>query len=128
MRAISQRANKIRTKIYQVVLPLILLFVPFVGYAVEDINTNLSTNSGSSGIGEVADQFVSGPLEGLKHLMTGLCYIVGVILLIIAIHKFQLYRRNPQEMPLSHAIMYILAAVIIILLPLTYYLVKMAGS
>ncbi len=79
------------------------------------------------GIGSVADQFANGPLVMVESFMIRACYVMGVVLLIIAFNKYFRYRRNPQETPISTPVLYALFGVIIILLPLAHVLVTKAG-
>jgi hypothetical protein len=79
------------------------------------------------GLGSMAGQVVEGPMSILLNFMDDACYVAGIILLVVGFSKYLRHRENPQEVPLSTPIVYIILAVAVILLPLIYYLVQMAG-
>ena len=81
----------------------------------------------SEGLGEMADKLVEGPLYGLYGFMKGVCVVVGVSLLIAAFNKYRWYRRNPQEVPISTPIVYVLLGILMIALPFIYYLVDITS-
>ncbi len=66
------------------------------------------------GFGQIAEQLNQGPLFGLEKFLYGVCYVVGAILLINAYNKYNRHRRNPQEVPLSTVIVYVILALVII--------------
>lgn len=79
-------------------------------------------------LGAMAGQVIEGPMAILYQFMDDACYITGIVLIVIAFGKYMRHRDNPQEVPLSVPIIYLILAICIILLPLTYYLVQIAGK
>ena len=77
---------------------------------------------------EVADDITTGPLEGMHHFLNGMSVIIGVIFIVMAVKKYIAYRDNLVEVPLMTALRYFILGLILLLLPLIFFLVQRAGT
>ncbi|MBU1629115.1 MAG: hypothetical protein KKH06_03435 [Gammaproteobacteria bacterium] len=87
----------------------LFLFLSFVVYA-DDVT-----------FGSVSGDIVEGPLTGLRHVISGICYLVGFMFLVVSIKKYIGWRMAPNQLGLSTPLMYFLLGTALILLPLVYY-------
>lgn len=73
-------------------------------------------------IHQVAANIAMGPVAVFLNFFYTACYITGAILLINGYAKFRHFRRNPQEMPLSTSLVYIILGIALMLIPFIQYI------
>jgi len=94
-----------------------LSLLPLLSYAEDD-----------DGLGGMAQRLAGGPLEGLYSFMRGVCLLVGIVLLMVAVNKYQRHRMNEQEVPISTPIVYAILGAVMILLSFVHKLIEMSSS
>lgn len=85
-------------------------------------------NPQKEGLGEMAGDLVSGPMELVRDMMSDICYIIGFSLLVIGLFQYRRYRHNPQEVPIGTPLTTLIVGTVLILLPFTYNLVQIMDS
>lgn len=73
-----------------------------------------ATNSGS--VGAAAERLMT-PTEIITKLMLVACYILGVILIVMAVAQYKQHRESPKLVPLTTPIMLVILGVICCLIP-----------
>jgi len=76
-----------------------------------------NANDKTTPINQVAANLAMGPVAIFLKFFYAACYITGAILLINGYAKFRHFRRNPQEMPLSTSLVYVILGIALMLIP-----------
>lgn len=97
---------------------IIFLFAPFV-FATQSLKPIQA-----AGLGDLAGKIVEGPLTIILNLVDDTCYILGAALILTAINKYFVHRRNPQMVPIGTVITYLILGLLTCLLPFTLYLMN----
>ncbi len=86
------------------------------------ISTAYATTGSSSSIGGIADNLL-GPAAGLTKVMFGICFVLGVGLVVGGIVQYKYHRENPQQVRLSTPLLMWFLGLILIAIPLVtkYY-------
>lgn len=85
-------------------------------YAYEIVPASHSTS-----LGEAADNML-GPIDLVRRALASGAVIIGVWFIMNAFFRYQRFRQNPQESPLSSVFIYIILGVVFIVTPLVYHL------
>jgi membrane-associated HD superfamily phosphohydrolase len=64
-----------------------------------------------------AAQRLMGPTEIITRLMLVACYILGVLLIIMAVAQYKQHRESPKLVPLTTPIMLVMLGVVCLLIP-----------
>lgn len=67
-------------------------------------------------------QGILNPLDLFKKALSGIAVVMGVFFLFSAWIRYMRYRRNPQEVPISTVIVYVIIGIAFLVLTLSYRL------
>jgi len=91
--------------------------VSFLSLGLTFLSTTAAFAAGSDvGLGAIATN-VSGQLSSMAQLMVYVAYVAGVGFALAGILQFKAHKDNPQQTPLSKAVVLIIVAACLLFLP-----------
>lgn len=112
--------NPLKNKTLYYILSRSIVYIAIV----VSVFLNFAMADSNEGISALLNELIQGPLMTFLRFVDETCYILGIGLVIAGISKYFTHRRNPQMVPLSTVIVYIILGVTTFLLPFVLYLMN----
>ena len=101
-------------KIHYLITSMIVLFpIMVMGQTVA-----VPLQTGQPGFGGVAENITGSFFVAGKDLLYAACYIIGIILLITANHRYRIHHVAPRGMGIANSVFIALSGILLVLIPL----------